>query len=376
MKQVKKPVRTAVLLILFAVCANAAVNHLNVVGRSIGHFFGLIMPVALGFVFAFLLSIPVNALEKHLIRPHGTRALKLQRRMQRPLSIVLSIVLIVAIVAFILYTILPNLVESLHALFLQLPGLFDELKAAVKPLEATAPELVRWIEGLTIDWNGLEAKLVSFLSDDSNQMLQTAISVATSVFGKMFSIALALIIAISAVYQKERLARQANTVLYALVSASKADHISALLRRIASIFTNFISGQVLEAFILGSMVFVGMLVFRFPHALAISALVMLMAFLPIIGAWLSAIIGAILILATDGVGKALGFVLMIIILQQIEGNLVYPKVMGKRVGLPSLWVLVAFTLGSGIAGVWGMLLFVPIFAVLYQLSRDYIHRRR
>lgn len=134
------------------------------------------------------------------------------------------------------------------------------------------------------------------------------------------------------------------------MSEPRAGKIVQYVRRIRSIFVSFISGQVLEAFILGSMVFAGMVIFRFPHALSIGALVMLMAFAPIVGAWVSAIIGAILILATDGLGKALGFVVLIIVIQQIEGNLVYPKVMGKRVGLPSLWVLVAITLGSGVAG--------------------------
>ncbi|MGN0971062.1 MAG: AI-2E family transporter, partial [Aristaeellaceae bacterium] len=156
----------------------------------------------------------------------------------------------------------------------------------------------------------------------------------------------------------------------------RADWLLGMARKISGIFASFITGQVLEAFILGSMVFVGMMIFRFPNAFAISALVMLMAFVPIIGAWVSAIVGAIMILASDGLGKALGFVLMIIILQQIEGNLIYPRVMGKRVGLPSLWVLVAITLGSGLMGVIGMLLFVPLFAVIYQLLREWVQARR
>ena len=132
----------------------------------------------------------------------------------------------------------------------------------------------------------------------------------------------------------------------------------------------------LEAFILGTLVMVGMLIFRFPHVLAISSLVMLMAFIPIVGAWVSAIVGAIMILASAGVGKALGFILLIIVLQQIEGNIIYPKVMGKRIGLPSLWVLVAITLGSGALGAIGMLIFVPIFAVAYQLLHEAVEKRR
>ena len=132
----------------------------------------------------------------------------------------------------------------------------------------------------------------------------------------------------------------------------------------------------LEAFILGTLVMVGMLIFRFPHVLAISSLVMLTAFIPIVGAWVAAIVGAIMILASAGVGKALGFILLIIVLQQIEGNIIYPKVMGKRIGLPSLWVLVAITLGSGALGAIGMLIFVPIFAVAYQLLHEAVEKRK
>ena len=220
-------------------------------------------------------------------------------------------------------------------LFTQLPGLLEDLKALVRPYEETAPELVRWVEGLSIDGEGIEARLIAFLKDDrSGEMIGTVISEAVSIFGMIFSMAFALIIAFSAVSQKERLARQAQTLLYACMSEPRAGKIVQYVRRIRSIFVSFISGQVLEAFILGSMVFAGMVIFRFPHALSIGALVMLMAFVPIVGAWVSAIIGAILILATDGLGKALGFVVLIIVIQQIEGNLIYPKVMGKRVPFP------------------------------------------
>ena len=172
------------------------------------------------------------------------------------------------------------------------------------------------------------------------------------------------------------MAEQAKNVLYAYAQAAKADSITEYVRKIGRIFSSFISGQVLEAFILGSMVMVGMLIFRFPHVLAISSLVMLMAFVPIVGAWVSAGVGAIMIFASAGIGKALGFILMIIILQQIEGNLIYPRVMGKRIGLPTLWVMVAITLGSGALGAVGMLIFVPIFAVAYQLFHEAVEKRR
>lgn len=210
----------------------------------------------------------------------------------------------------------------------------------------------------------------------ASQQINAILSAAFSVFGQMFSMIFALVIAFTVVSQKERLAEQAKTALYAFAPPARADTSIAYARKITRIFSNFISGQVLEAFILGSMVLVGMLIFHFPHALAISSLVMLMAFIPIVGAWVSAIIGAIMILASDGIGKALGFVLMIIIMQQIEGNVIYPKVMGKRIGLPSLWVLVAITLGSGALGAAGILIFVPVFAVAYQIFSEAVEKRK
>jgi len=299
--------------------------------------------------------------------------------MQRPVSIILSFLMIVGVVGFISYTVIPNLFASIHTLFTKMPLMVEDLKAFVAPYREQIPELVAWIEGLSIDWSGIESKIAGFFQNDSSysgQLADTIVSTAFSVFGQIFSVILSLIIAFTAVSQKEKLADQAKNALYAFSQPARADAIAEYVRKIGRIFSSFISGQVLEAFILGMMVMAGMMIFRFPHVLAISSLVMLMAFIPIIGAWISAGVGAVMILSSAGIGKALGFILMIIILQQIEGNLVYPKVMGKRIGLPSLWVLVAITLGSGALGAVGMLIFVPIFAVVYQLLNEAIEKRK
>ena len=376
--KVKKPVKTALLLILFAVCLNAAVNHLDVVGRALSHFVGLLSPILIGFLFAFLLSIPVNALEKRIIRPHGKRALRLQKALQRPVSIVLSVLMIIGVVGFISYTIIPNLFSSIHTLFTKMPQIVNHLKETVQPYREQIPGIVTWLEGLSIDWPGIENRISDFFRNDSaytSQLIDSFVSAAFSVFGQMFSVVFALVIAFTATSQKEKLAEQGKNLLYAFASATRADSIAGYARRIKQIFSNFITGQVLEAFLLGTMVMVGMVIFGFPHVLAISSLVMLMAFIPIVGAWLSAGIGAVMIFASVGFGKMLGFILMIIILQWVEGNLIYPKAMGKRIGLPSLWVLVAITLGKGTLGILGMLIFVPVFAVVYQLLIEAAERR-
>ena len=377
--KVKKPVKTALLLILFAVCLNAAVNHLDVVGRSLAHFFGLLSPILIGFLMAFLLSIPVNALEKRIIKPHGKRALRLQTALQRPLCILVSVLMIVGVVGFMSYPVIPNLFTSIHTLFTKMPQMIEDLKASVIPYREQIPEVVAWLEGLTIDWTGIESRIAGFFQNDSSyasQMIDTVVSAAFSVFGQMFSMVFALIIAFTAVSQKEKLAEQAKNALYAFSQPARADAIAEYVRKIGRIFSSFISGQVLEAFILGMIIMVGMLIFRFPNVLAISSLFMLMAFVPIVGAWVSAAVGAVMIFASAGIGKMLGFILMVIILQWVEGNLIYPKVMGKRIGLPSLWVLVAITLGSGALGAIGMLIFVPIFAVVYQLLNEVIEKRK
>ena len=375
---IKKPVKTALLLIVFAVCLNATVMHLDVVGRALSHFVGLLSPILIGFLIAFLLSIPVNALEKRIIRPHGKRALRLQKALQRPVSIVLSVLMIIGVVGFISYTIIPNLFSSIHTLFTKMPQIVNHLKETVQPYREQIPGIVTWLEGLSIDWPGIENRISDFFRNDSaytSQLIDSFVSAAFSVFGQMFSVVFALVIAFTATSQKEKLAEQGKNLLYAFASATRADSIAGYARRIKQIFSNFITGQVLEAFLLGTMVMVGMVIFGFPHVLAISSLVMLMAFIPIVGAWLSAGIGAVMIFASVGFGKMLGFILMIIILQWVEGNLIYPKAMGKRIGLPSLWVLVAITLGKGTLGILGMLIFVPVFAVVYQLLIEAAERR-
>lgn len=377
--KIRKPVKTAILLILFAVCANAMANHLSDVSQALAQLFGLLSPILIGFIMAFLLSIPVNALEKQIIKPHGKRALRFQKVIQRPLSIILSILLIIGIVGFISYTVIPNLVSSLHVLLTSIPRILEDLKLSLAPYKDRIPTFIEWLEGLTIDWSGVERRIVGFFENNStyaSQMINIVVSTAFSIFGKMFSIFLMIVITITAVAQKERICLGAKNALYAYAQPAYADSIAEYIQKIGHIFSNFISGQVLEAFILGIMVLVGMLIFRFPNALAISALIMLMAFIPVIGAWVSAIVGAIMILASAGIGKALGFIFLIIVLQQIEGNIIYPRVMGKRVGLPSLWVLVAITVGGGAFGAIGMLIFVPVFAVVYQLFQESVEKRR
>lgn len=375
MKLNDKPARTVMLLILFGVVLNAAVQNLNVVGRALDVLLGVISPLLLGLMLAFLLTIPVNLLEKRLIKPRGKRALKLQTRMQRPLSILVSVVLVLAVLVAVSGIIGPQLVEAIGLVLTQLPGWVEQVRAFVLDFVDTQPELVNWVNSLSIDWQGIQENVTAFLKQGLGVAMDSVVSMATSVFGQATSAALTFIIALSVVAQKEKLSVQASNLVRAFCPPAAARRIIQIARQTSRAFSGFITAQVLESCILGALVFLGMTVLRFPHGPLISAMVAVTGVIPIFGAFFSAIVGALFILVTHGLARAFWFVIFFVVLQQLEGNLIYPRVMGSNVGLPALWVLVAITVGGGALGIVGMLLFVPIFAVVYSLLREAIRAR-
>ncbi len=375
MKLNNKPVRTVLLLILFGVVLNAAVQNLAVVGQALDVLLGVVSPLLLGLILAFLLTIPVNLLEKRLIRPRGKRGLRLQARLQRPLSILVSVVLVLALLVALSGIIGPQLVEAIGLVLTQLPSWVEQGRAFVLDFVDTQPELVAWVNSLSIDWQGLQDSVGVFLKQGLGVAMDSVVSVATSVFGQATSAALTFIIALSVVAQKERLSVQAGNLVRAFCPPAAAQRIIQIARQTSRAFSGFITAQVLEACILGALVFLGMTVLRFPHAPLISAMVAVTGVIPIFGAFFSAIVGALFILVTHGFALAFWFVLFFVVLQQLEGNLIYPRVMGSNVGLPALWVLVAITVGGGALGIVGMLICVPIFAVAYSLLRDAVRAR-
>lgn len=376
MKIDEKTTRTLMLLILFGVALNAAIQNLSAVGRAVDVVLGILSPLLLGLVLAFLLTILVNLLEKRLIKPRGKRALALQARFRRPMSILLSVAIVLAVLVAFSAIILPRMMEALALLFTQLPGLVEGVRDQVIRFVDEQPEMVAWVESLSIDWAGIQAGVLSFFRQGLGTALDSVISVATSVFGTATSVALTFIIALSVTAQKEKLAGQMRILVRTFFRKPVAERIIQITRQTSRAFSGFITAQVLEACILGALVFLGMSVFRFPQALLISAMVAVTGIIPIFGAFFSAAVGALLILATSGVAQAFWFVVFFVVLQQLEGNLIYPRVMGSNVDLPALWVLVAITVGGGAMGILGMLMFVPIFAVGYHLLRDAVRARR
>ncbi len=371
----RRTVKTLMLLIAFAVVINAAIHNISAVSGAAQHLLGILSPLLYGLAFAFLLNIPMSILEKKVFKPRGRRALKLQRAIRRPLSMILSVLFVLLIVSLVSSIVLPRLISSIASIFAQMPGWVDALKLQIQRFEDDAPELVGWIEAFNFDWEGMQEAIVNFLKQGLGLTLGSVASVATSMFGTATNTAISFIFALSVLAAKEKLQRQLTLTMRAFMPAAPAERTLEILHITNLAFSGFITGQLTEACILGALCFGGMSIFQFPDAFFISTLVGVAAVVPIFGAFVSATIGALLIAAAEGLGRGLGFALFFIILQQLEGNLIYPRVMGHRIGLPAIWVLAAIAVGGGMLGVIGMLISIPIFAVGYALMRETVRVR-
>ena len=245
------------------------------------------------------------------------------------------------------------------------PAFLDEFVAYLPDAEQLA----------AIDWEGLAKKAATLLSSGAGSLINSTVGVASRLFSGLFTFFMGFIFSIYLLLQKEKLSQQARKLLYAFLKESTADRILSIARLANKTFSNFLSGQCLEAVILGTLFFIFMTIFGFPYALMISVLIGVTALIPIFGAFIGCVVGAFMILMTDGLIKMLWFIGLFLLLQQLEGNLIYPKVVGNSVGLPSIWVFVAVSIGGSAFGVLGMLLFIPLSSVLYALLKESVGQR-
>jgi len=370
----RKTVKILAGLIAFGIVLNVVVHNMNDVKAWIGATLGVLTPILLGFGIAFLLNIPVALLEKHVFKKRKGRFFGLLHRFRRPASIIISLVTVIAVLVGVVAIVFPQLTAALAGAIGQLRTVVEGLRSYLTEYEDEAPELVKWLNSLNIDWEGIKNWGNNLLKNGIVPTVSFVTSAATSVFGTATNLVLALILAINVLFCKETLARQAKALIRAYVKQERAERTIEIGQMSLRVFTAFVSGQVAEALILAVLCFIGMLIFQFPYAFLVSVVVGITALVPIFGAWAATAVGAILILTVNPM-QALWFIVFFVILQQIEGNLIYPRVVGTQVGLPAMWVLIAITVGGGVLGIGGMLLGVPTFAVLYALTKKAIGDR-
>lgn len=311
----------------------------------------------------------MRALERHLF-PGEVKLTKLRR----PLALVLTLVAVGGIISLAYNVISPGIKDAVLSIAEQLPAAYDRLQAQIEVWEQYLPQLETFIIDLDINWKDLSQRVISLVQSWGGDLLTTGGGFIGSVIGAVTAFVIGLIFSFYLLLQKEKLARQGRQVCYALLPEHRADRVLEVLRLSSRTFSSFLSGQCLEAVILGCLFMVAMTVFHLPYALLVGVLIALTALIPIVGAFIGCGVGALLIAITDP-WKALVFIVLFLILQQIEGNLIYPHVVGSSVGLPSIWVLVAVTLGGSLMGIVGMLVFIPFCSVLYTLFRGYVKQR-
>ncbi len=362
-------------LIAFAVLLLVGMQHLDKAAAALGVLWSIVSPLLLGGALAFVLNVPMRFLEKTLFsRPVRAGRRSLSPALARALSLLLTFILAAVILLLLVLVIVPQLAESVSGLGTRIMDAFWRFVPWAEEQFAAYPQMIQWLESLTFDWESLLASTVEFVKNGFGSVLSSTISATRSIVSALSSGFVSFVFAIYVLLQKEKLGLQCRKALYALLPQAPAGRIVEICRLSHRVFSSFITGQCVEAVILGAMFFVTMTLLRMPYALLVGCLIAVTALVPIVGAFIGCAVGTFLILVVSPM-QALFFVILFLTLQQVEGNLVYPRVVGSSVGLPSIWVLAAVSLGGSLMGVMGMILFIPLTSVAYTLFREFVYRR-
>lgn len=397
----KQTIKKIIGLISFAILLSWGLKNTEFIKSLIALALGLLQPFLIGGVIAFVVNVPMRALEntcfikpyqKRLAaqaaaKPTGKGAAKAPDkvpfwyRTKRPLSLILSLLLVLGVIGVGTLIVVPETVSSFSSIVNNLRNFPLMLNQWAQELMNWMPQAAVWLEELnlnldltSIDWREIITQVVNFLQNGAGNVLNTTFTVASGIFNGIVTGFLAIVFSFYLLMNKEKLGSQTKQLLYALLKEPHADYLVRVGQMTNRTFSKFLSGQCVEAVILATLFFVSMSILRFPYAMIISTLIAFTALIPVFGAFIGCVVGAFLILLVDPV-RAFWFVVLFLFLQQFEGNIIYPRVVGSSVGLPSMWVLVAVTLGGSMMGVLGMLVYIPMFSVLYRLIREAVSNR-
>lgn len=332
---------------------------------------GIFAPFALGAGFAFIINVPMRSIEGKLtgIKKAGLR---------RTVAILITFAAVLLVLALVFYLLIPQVIETGEIFIASLPPFFVKVQTMINDFLVDNPDLLEWVQENTnfhnIDLGGLFKNFLDMAGDSISAIVSRTISAIGGFAAVLVNAVLGIVFAVYALANKETLARQCRKLAYAFLPETWCDNIIRILRLTNSTFSNFLTGQCIEVCILGCMFAIAMAIFRMPYIPLVSVLVAVTAFIPIVGAFIGCIFGAFFILVNNPI-QAVGFVVLFLVLQQIENNLIYPRVVGTSIGLPGMWVLVAVTVGGELMGVAGMFLMIPLVSVLYTLLREITHVR-
>lgn len=346
----------------------------NSIMGLVGSIYKTLGPIINGAIFAYILNLLMVRYERLLSKLQVK--MPLIKELKRPVSMLLSLLSFVLAVIMILVLVLPQLSTAISRFIEVIPSVSTWLQKAIEEYDAYFPQLQTLMSQLNINWGSLIQQSMTVLNSLSSNFLNITFTTITGVASNTINSILSLMVALYILGSKERLLLQGKRLIMAYLKPSQAQTLLDIIRLMNESFTNFFVGMTLEGIILGSLVTVAASIFNLPYAGMLGVIAGVMALIPIIGGYISAAVGTLMLLAVSP-SQALFYLVMVIIIMQVEGNLIYPRVVGGSIGLPGLWVLVAFTVGGGLMGISGMILGIPLAATLYKLlGRDVLMREK
>ena len=358
-------------LIVFTALLVVALWKFDVVLGVLKTIWDIIFPFVLGGAIAFLTNVPMSFLEKKIFE-NVKKKNKIVRKLKRPISLILTIVLVVGVIALVMFGVIPQLTRTMGTLVTSINDFIPQMQSWIGEFFHNNQEIMNLVDQIEFDPDQAIKWGISLLGNGAGNMMNTTMSAVGSIVSGVATFFIAFSFACYILFQKEKLHIQIRKVFFAFLPRQKADTFLKVCSLTYRTFANFLAGQCLEAVILGSMFVVTLSILRMPYALLIGILIAFTALIPIFGAFIGCAVGSFLIFMVNP-QQAILFVIVFLVLQQIEGNLIYPHVVGESVGLPSIWVLAAVTIGGNLMGIVGMLVFIPLLSVLYTIFREFVY---
>lgn len=348
-------------------------SNLGIVLGAVKNVTDVFMPLTLGLAIAFIVNMPLKFFELKLFGKLTRKDGKIWRKIKRPICLILSFAVILSVIIVLLSFVIPEFIKTCEKFFVALPAAMTNITATVSGW-LDALHLSANIGPINIDWSSISSWALNLIDKNQEVITSGALGFVTGLFTSLINIILAVVFSVYILASKEALGRLMKSFIYSIMRRERAKKLISLVVLSNKAFSGFISGQCIEVLLIGILCFIGMLIFKMPYAIMVSCIIAFTAFIPVFGPFIGTAIGAFLILIESPI-KALWFVVFIIILQQLESNIIYPKIMGKHVGLPGIWVLISVTIGGGLFGIIGIITSVPICSVLYTLFDRWIKRR-
>lgn len=368
-KDIEKLLRKIFIGVLVCIVVYWSLHDMSRLSSLVDSVIRILSPFIVGAVLAFILNVPMRFFEKRLkkVRPVALR---------RSLAAGMAVALVLLILVGVFLLLIPQLIDTVESLIPTLEEFFNKVWEKIQELLKDKPELLEQLKESTanLNWASLVENGLKVVGSSVTVILDSAFTAISAIAGGVMNAFISIVFAIYGLVQKESLARQGRKLLYAYLPEKTADEIVRIFRLSNATFSNFLSGQCLEVTILGTMFAVSMAIFGMPYIPLVSVLVAVTAFIPVVGAWVGCIFGAFFILVANPV-QAFWFVILFLVLQQIENHMIYPRVVGTSIGLPGMWVLLAVSLGGAFMGVAGMFLMIPLVSVVYTLIGEYTNKR-